>query len=394
MSKKNDFLRCYVNGKKSALHLCGGSLYLLSYNNAFGGCRLENMRGFQRAMLLPSGAGLQGLSDLDELQRIVFTDLYVCKDIRVTSVAFEGSEEYAQIRANIRTYSKAAKAGRASTPAAAVPASEPVPAPAPAAVPAPAPAPAASDEIRHKDFDAVLSLVRASVPVYLYGPAGSGKNVLCEQVARALGLPFYYVNTVTQEYKITGFVDAGGRYIETEFYKAFKNGGVFMLDEMDASCPDALICLNAALANGYFCFPSGTVQAHPNFRVIAAGNTCGTGANELFTGRARIDAATLDRFAALRLDYDPRVEAKICSNSSILEFVRDLRRAADACRVPVVLGYRAISRLVQFAALGFPVGRSIDMAICKGMQKDDIRLLSGSLSCCNQYTKAFAALAE
>ena len=117
--------------------------------------------------------------------------------------------------------------------------------------------------------------------MFLAGPAGSGKNVICKQIAKALDLDFYFSNAVTQEYKLTGFTDANGTYHESQFYKAFRNGGLFMLDEMDASIPEVLIILNAAIANRYFDFPApiGYVEAHPDFRVVAAGNTFGNGAD-------------------------------------------------------------------------------------------------------------------
>lgn len=76
--------------------------------------------------------------------------------------------------------------------------------------------------------------------------------VICQQVAEALGLDFYFTNAVTQEYKLTGFIDANGNYQETQFYKAFTKGGLFFLDEMDASIPETLIILNAAIANRYY----------------------------------------------------------------------------------------------------------------------------------------------
>lgn len=107
----------------------------------------------------------------------------------------------------------------------------------------------------HEKFDEVANIVNLDIPVYLTGKAGTGKNVICQQVAEALGLDFYFTNAVTQEYKLTGFIDANGVYQETQFYKAFTHGGLFFLDEMDASIPETLIILNAAIANRYFDFP-------------------------------------------------------------------------------------------------------------------------------------------
>ncbi|MCA7081854.1 AAA family ATPase, partial [Staphylococcus aureus] len=112
-------------------------------------------------------------------------------------------------------------------------------------------------------------------PLLLVGPAGSGKNVVLEQVAKDLGKDFYFTNAVTEEYKLTGFIDASGTYQETQFYQAFTKGGIFFLDEMDASVPEALVILNAAIANRYFNFPNGKAQAHPDFTVVAAAYTTG-----------------------------------------------------------------------------------------------------------------------
>lgn len=108
--------------------------------------------------------------------------------------------------------------------------------------------------VTHECFDYVLQAVNTDIPVFLTGPAGCGKNYLCKQIAEALGLRFYFTNAVTQEYRLTGYKDANGIYHDTPFYNAFKYGGAFFLDEIDGSVPEALIILNAAVANRYFDF--------------------------------------------------------------------------------------------------------------------------------------------
>lgn len=75
----------------------------------------------------------------------------------------------------------------------------------------------------HNKFEEILKIVNKGVPLMLTGPAGAGKNHTLEQVAQALSLEFYFTNAITQEYKLTGFIDAGGTYQETQFYKAFKD---------------------------------------------------------------------------------------------------------------------------------------------------------------------------
>jgi len=85
-------------------------------------------------------------------------------------------------------------------------------------------------EIRHEKYNLIKTCIEQNEAVYLVGDAGTGKNFTLEQIAWDLGLDFYFTNSVQQEYKITGFIDAGGVYHETEFYKAFTKGGLFFLD--------------------------------------------------------------------------------------------------------------------------------------------------------------------
>ena len=148
-----------------------------------------------------------------------------------------------------------------------------------------------------------------------------------------------------------------------------------MLDELDASAPEVLICLNAALANRYFDFPTGRVKAHEDFRVISAGNTCGRGADEVYSGRAVIDGATLDRFAYVEILYDSRVEDAIAKgDTEITAFIREMRKVAESKKIQIVLGYRAIDRLSKMSSK-FTVKQCVSMAVTKGIASDEMRML-------------------
>lgn len=227
----------------------------------------------------------------------------------------------------------------------------------------------------HKEFENILKLVDIKIPVMLTGPAGSGKNHTLEQVADALNLDFYFTNAVTQEFKLTGFIDASGTYQETQFYKAFKNGGLFFLDEMDASTPDALIILNSALANGYFDFPTGRVDAHEDFRVVSAGNTYGTGADMQYVGRNVLDGATLDRFVVIEFDYDKDVEKAIAGNDEITEFVQELREIYSRNQIRSILSMRATTNIKKMEKAGLDVEFIIKTAVVKGMATDDLHTI-------------------
>lgn len=227
----------------------------------------------------------------------------------------------------------------------------------------------------HEQFENVLKLVKMKLPVMLTGGAGTGKNFMMEQVAEALDLGFYYTSTITQEYKLTGFIDGGGSYHETEFYKAFTEGGVFMLDEIDASIPDALVILNGAIANGYFDFPIGREFAHEDFRVVSAGNTVGLGADMVYTGRNVLDGATLDRFVLVEMDYDNRIEERICQDEELRDFLYDIRKSVTKNKINHVVGMRAFKYSYEMLVNGFDKEFIINSVIMKGVLQDDLNII-------------------
>ena len=238
------------------------------------------------------------------------------------------------------------------------------------------------------NFENILHLVAAHENVYLYGPAGSGKNTIAEQIADALGVDFYYQNTLVTKFDISGYKNAQGEYEETPFYKAWKNGGLFFADELDNSTAEAIIALNAALANGYYTFPNSgeKVAKSPNFYCIAAGNTNGQGATEEYCGRYQMDESSRDRFAFIEINYNKKVEESICGGHlDILEFVRDLRSVTKSLQIKLICGYRAISRLAKFYDMDTKF--VLDSFIFKGLSVDDIREIAAALSSENKYMK-------
>ena len=242
-------------------------------------------------------------------------------------------------------------------------------------------------EVTHEEFETVLNFVMANEPVMLVGPAGTGKNVICKQVAKILNLDFHFSNAVTQEYKLTGFIDANGTYQETEFYKAFKNGGLFMLDEIDASIPEVLVILNAAIANRYFDFPNGKIEAHENFRVIAAGNTYGLGASYQYVGRNQLDAASLDRFAQVEINYSPRIEEALTTDAELIDFIRKFRKECANNGNNHVVSYRTITRLDKMAKV-MPIEKCLKTCLLKNMEEDSLNMLVRSFGGNSRWEQA------
>lgn len=231
-------------------------------------------------------------------------------------------------------------------------------------------------DVIHEKFEEVLNIVNLDIPVFLTGKAGTGKNVICKQVADALGLDFYFTNAVTQEYKLTGFIDANGKYQETQFFKAFTQGGLFFLDEMDASIPEVLVILNAAIANRYFDFPIGKIEAHPDFRVIAAGNTTGLGADTNYTGRYCLDRASLDRFAMVYIDYSDAIEtAMSLGKKDLVSFAHVFRSIVEETGVECLFSYRTIERIAKLEDVIPDLSEVLSISLLKGLNKEDTDMI-------------------
>lgn len=236
---------------------------------------------------------------------------------------------------------------------------KPDPAPTPETIPAPAPIPETTPEITPEatpktksearpELKKVLACLKAGLRPYLWGPAGTGKSHLARQAAEALRLPYYETGKIESKYDLIGFVMADGKYSEPDLYKAVRDGGVFCLDEFDSFVPEAIIAFNGLLAGGdYAPFPCGMVKIHPQFRVIATGNTNGMGPTEAYPTRQKLDESTLDRFFSIEIGYDEKIEKKLANgDEDLLEFVHGLRNAAKQVGVELLVSYRFIQDAV------------------------------------------------
>lgn len=245
----------------------------------------------------------------------------------------------------------------------------------------------------HKEFNRVLQRVVRGRHIYLWGPAGTGKSYLAKQIAEALGVPFYSETTLQDPFDLKGFVDATGRYQETQFYKAVKSGGVFNLDEGDASAADIFVVVNTLLANGYFSFPNGErLDCHPDFHFMCTANTCGLGATQEYNGRFKMDESTRDRFSFIYIAPDPEIELQTAGNDTeIIEFVYAVR---EAVKRATGLEFNASSRVIKALAMSSEYGETpeetLDAEFIKGRNIDAINSLISNmhLTSSNKWMKA------
>jgi len=239
-----------------------------------------------------------------------------------------------------------------------------------------------ANEVHCAKYDRILAKVSRGRRVYLHGPAGSGKSHTAEQIARDLGLDFYGQTTIQFAHDVRGYGDAGGKFQDTPFYKAFAFGGLYFQDEYDRSNAEAAIVLNSALANGWYDFPViGRVEAHPNFRFMAAGNTLMKGADDGYITGQEIDPSSRDRFDFyFEVGYLREVELHIAhGNTEIVDFVEDVRQAIKSCGIEHVVSYRATAAMTDEVENENDLVSCCEEGIFKGLDVDARREIYAAL---------------
>jgi cobaltochelatase CobS len=210
------------------------------------------------------------------------------------------------------------------------------------------------------------------------------------EVAKALNLPFHSMSVSNQTTKtdLMGFVDANGVYRYNGFITAFRDGGVFNMDEIDAGNANVLVVLNSALSNGFVETPSGEmIYKHKDFRFCATANTVGRGATAKYVGRNKLDSATLDRFAVINFDLDEDIELMLCGgDKNYHDAIKEIRKLALRNYEDVQISQRSATRLYHILKdSDFTVREALDIAVFKGVDEDICKALDRKFK---EYFKA------
>lgn len=218
----------------------------------------------------------------------------------------------------------------------------------------------------HPMFSKVLKLVTRGVNVLLVGPAGCGKTTLAHHIAKALKRKFGMLSCTSgaSEAQLTGWLLPVGQgksagtftYVPSEFVRLYEEGNsVFLFDEFDAADPNMLLVVNSALANGSLHVPQRheepLVERGDKVALIAAANTFGSGADMMYAGRNQLDAATLDRFYVVEMDYDRALEKRL-GDEQVTQWAWNLREKVKQHRVRRVVSTRTIMKMSAAMATG------------------------------------------
>lgn len=221
--------------------------------------------------------------------------------------------------------------------------------------------------MHHYKYQEVYKLVNANVPVLLTGEKGSGKTTLAMHVTKGLGLKFYSMSMTRQTTlsHILGFMNVNGVYIPSLLRNAAEHGGVMLLDEIDASDPNVLLCLNT-IENGYITFPDKIVDLHKNFRLLSTSNPQDNHKN--YNGRAKLDDATLDRFDIIDIERDNDLEKTLVDYHTHAHITL-IRECLSSTNSPTYISMRDAIRFQKRKELGL-----LDGFVERLLKKDKLAL--------------------
>lgn len=243
------------------------------------------------------------------------------------------------------------------------------------------------DGLVHKAFSKVLAYLVAGMKVYLHGPAGTGKTSLGTSVAQALGLPCH----VASMHDMMDFGDMVGflspttgeavRSADAEaLRRMFGEGGVYVEDEIDNGNANTIAGLNNLMLADEFHFPGDAepTKRHPDFYLIAAANTYGTGPTAEYVGRNALDAASLNRFTMVEVDYDENIERTLASAyldgerlDTFLAFCWQARKQLDGERI--IFGTRNVVESAMLLAAGIGWDDVLTDRLLPGAGEDLVR---------------------
>lgn len=206
----------------------------------------------------------------------------------------------------------------------------------------------------HEAFESALQLVSQGFPILLVGPTQCGKTTMGKHLADALKLRFgaqSFSGGLTES-KLFGRQLPGkngaSEFRGTVFSDLYENGGMYLADELDAGDANVVTSWNMWISNGEGWNPDRTdkplFKKHKNFRLIAAANTFGFGADARYVGRNALDYATLERFGCgvIYMDYDKRIESKL-ARKEICDWAWGLRNKIRASQLDREMSTRTIA---------------------------------------------------
>lgn len=201
------------------------------------------------------------------------------------------------------------------------------------------------------NWDVIEAIERGAYRVLLYGPPGTGKTTSAYNAAKALGKSVYNItlSDETPAAELRGhFVPIGTewKWMHGPAVRAYLEGAVLILDEIDKASQDALDFLHGLLNDpdvARLTLPNGeTITPQPGFQVIATMN------GEL----EDLQPALQDRFAISIEVRDPHPDAIKALPSDLQNAAKKVEDYENAERPATLRRWAAFALLRELEGVG------------------------------------------
>jgi cobaltochelatase CobS len=238
------------------------------------------------------------------------------------------------------------------------------------------------------EFERIMHLASARIPVMLVGPAGCGKTFIAEKIAEQLDLTYadQSCSEGMSESVFNGRLLPIGKngafeHVASPWMIQYEKGGVMLLDELDAADSNLTTYMNKAIANKSYTvdqrYLNPVVKKHKNFVLIACANTFGHGADAMYVGRNQLDAATLDRFKVglVCMDYSREVELSLAP-PELCEWAWRIRTRIREQKLRRIMSTRVIKDLATMVDMYQWSEKDWNEAYFTGWSDEDRRAVS------------------
>lgn len=244
-----------------------------------------------------------------------------------------------------------------------------------------------------------LMAFELSIPLYVWGHAGTGKTTLIENICARTKRPWLRVqHTVnTEECHVVGQWTA--RAGETHFElgplaMAMKHGWVYLADEYDFALPSVLSVYQPVLEGKPLVIKEADsanriIRPHPNFRFVATGNTNGSGDETgLYQGTNIQNAANFDRFhMVLEIKYmKAALEVQVLINQAkidkadaekLVDFANRVRESYDGNKVSSPISPRTLIAASQIGLRKGSYRAGIMLSFANKLSRIDREVVEG-----------------
>jgi len=208
--------------------------------------------------------------------------------------------------------------------------------------------------------------------IMLVGPRGVGKTDMVIQLSKKFfGKVPYTITSPQMDHKLTGYGNAMGEEVKTQFTIGYESEGIVLIEEMDRSEANPLIAINMATANKMMDVPvRGMIFQNPLCTIMATANTAGTGATDEYVGANQLDASTRDRWIYILMDWETRIAMRIAKgNAALVKGIEDWNQSCEKNGyISARASYRALTDIQDLMEMGFDYKEAIKSGMLKFAQ--------------------------